>query len=373
MSKVEKNNRVRKKMKENEASALVMLSVENVTHFIGTMIPSHETSPKRRVIVIVPEEKEPILIIAGREEDFAEKHSNIKDIRIYQEYKEDPIDFLISVLDDLNLSGEKIALEMEGINARDFLKLQEYAKRIRFEIMDASPLLEEIRLIKTPEEIELLKKICRISEETIIEVFSSLKPGMMEKEVETLFISTLSSKGGTLKKGRFGSGENTGVGNPEAGERKLEKGDLFRTDFMGTTISHYYSDIARTGVLGKPRTEFLDIWSKIYETHMKILDKIRPGILSSELYKFYKKEFEKWGFPPVPMVGHGIGLALTESPVLNAYNQMALTKGMVLCIEEDYIVKGKMGLHLEDTILVTDTGYKLFSDIMDTSSLFIIE
>lgn len=367
-----KIDRIRNKMKEKKASVLIMLSLENVTYFIDAMIPSHETSKKRRVIVIVPEKKEPILIIAGMEETFARKYSNIKDIRVYQEYAEDPIDFLGTVLNELDLSGEKVYAEMEGINAKDFLKLQEYVNRIGFEIEDATKLLEEIRCIKTPKEIELLRKICRISEETIVEVFSGLKPGISEKEVEAQFINTLSLKGGKLKKARFGTGENTGVGNPEAGERKLKKGDLFRTDFMGI-FSNYYSDIARTGVLGKPQTEFLDIWSRIFETHMKILDKIRPGILAAELYNFYKKDFEKWGFAPAPMVGHGIGLLINESPVLNAFNQRELTKGMVLCIEEYHIVKGKIGLHLEDTILVTDTGYELFSNIMDTSSLWVIE
>ena len=60
-----KIERIRNKMKEEKGTAIVMLSVENVTYFIDTMIPSHETNKTRRVILIVHEKKEPILIIVG--------------------------------------------------------------------------------------------------------------------------------------------------------------------------------------------------------------------------------------------------------------------------------------------------------------------
>jgi len=369
---IDKLSRFRSKMREQKLSALIVLSVENVIYFIGTMIPSHETSKTRRVITIIPEDKDPILLVAEREALFAEQYSNIKDIRTCRDYKDNPIDILNKVLNELNLSGKKIGVEMEAISAKDFLSLQEYTKGIKLEIRDATNLLSEMRSIKTPAEIELLRKICKLSEETIQEVFSSLKPGMKEKDVEVQFTNVLSAKGAKIKKARFGSGENTGVGNPEAGERVLRKGDLFRTDFMGN-LAHYYSDIARTGVIGKPKKEYIDIWSKLYETHMRILQKVKPGILASDLYGLYKKEFKRWEFPPVAMVGHGIGLLIHEFPTLNDFNNAKLKKGMVLSIEEDYIVSGDKGLHIEDTILVKENGYELFSNKMDTSSLFIVE
>ncbi|MFX0197870.1 MAG: M24 family metallopeptidase [Candidatus Hodarchaeota archaeon] len=369
---MERFDRVREKMKAKDLSALIALSVDNATYLIGAMIPSHITSKKRRVIAIILMVKEPILIIAGMEETFARQHSDIMDIRVYQEYAEDPIDFFGNVLAELNLSGKKIGVEMEGINARDYLKLQEYGTRIGFQIEDATELLEAARRIKTSDEIGLLKKVCRISEETIQEVFSGLTPGMTEKEVEAEFVRIFSSKGGEVKRARFGSGENTGVGNPVPSQRKLNPGDLFRVDFMGI-VSNYYSDLGRTGVLGKPRTEYMDIWSRLLETHMRVLDKIRPGVLAAELYELYKKDFERWGFPPAPMVGHGIGLLINEPPVLNAFNQTELAEGMVLCVEEYHIIKGKLGLHVEDTIRVTDTGYELFSNLMNTSALMVIE
>jgi Xaa-Pro aminopeptidase len=69
-------------------------------------------------------------------------------------------------------------------------------------------------MVKTPDEIALLKEISSISEETNDEVYSGLKPGTSEKEVESGFAQVLSEKGGELKKARFGPGDNTGMGNP---------------------------------------------------------------------------------------------------------------------------------------------------------------
>lgn len=369
---MEKFNRLREKMQKRNLSALVALSLDNATYLIGAMIPSHATSKTRRVIAIIPAKQEPILILAGMEETFARQHSQIKEIRVYQEYAEDPIDFLGGVLKELNLSGQTIGLEMEGINAKDFLKLQGYGKELGFQIEDVNDILEGSRKIKTAEEWELLRRVCRISEETIQEVYSKFIPGITEKEVEAQFIRTLSAKGGTVKVARFGSGENTGVGNPVPTDRKLKAGDLFRVDFVGVR-SYYHSDLARTGVLGKPNQEYQDIWSRLVETHQRVLGRVRPGIVASELYHFYRKDFERWGFAPAPMVGHGIGLVINEPPVLNAFNHTEIAEGMVLCIEEYHIIKGKMGLHLEDMIRITEKGYELFSPIMDTRSLMVVE
>jgi len=370
---MEKFDRIRQKMKEEGLSVLIALSIDNATYLIGAMIPSHATSKKRRVVAVIPEHIEPMLILAGMEETFARQHSDIKNIKIYKEYAEDPIDFLGQVLkNDFPLSGKTLGVEMEGMNARDFLKLQEYGKQIGFGIKDCSQLLESARKVKTPQEIELLKKVSRISDETVQEVYAGLKPGMTEKEVEAHFIRTLAAKGGEVKRARFGSGENTGVGNPVPTDRKLQKGDLFRVDFMGI-VSNYYSDIARTGVLGTSRKDYEDIWARIFETHQRVLSKIRPGVFASEIFETYKKDFEKWGYPPAPMVGHGIGLLINEPPVLNAFDRTEIATGMVLCIEEYYIKQGQYGLHLEDTILVQDNGYQLFSDVMDTHSLMIVD
>lgn len=78
----------------------------------------------------------------------------LKDIRTCRDYKDNPIDLLNKAIGELNLSGRKIGVEMEGINAKDFLKFQEYIRGIGSEIIDATSLLAEVRSIKTPEEIE---------------------------------------------------------------------------------------------------------------------------------------------------------------------------------------------------------------------------
>ncbi len=369
---MEKFDRIRAKLRAKNLSALIALSLDHATYLIGAMVPSHATSKKRRVLVLIPREKEPILILAGMEETFAKQNSKIRDIRVYREYEEDPIDFLGRVLPELHIPGEPLGLEMEGINARDFLKLRGYAQRTGMEIQDATELLEESRSVKTAEEIALLKKVCRISEETIQEVYGDLKPGITEKEVEARFAMTLAGKGGELKRARFGAGETTGMGNPVPSDRRLQAGDLFRVDFMGI-VGNYYSDLARTGVLGKPRPEYREIWSRLYETHTRLLDHVHPGVPASDIYSLYRKDFERWGFSPAPMAGHSIGLVINEPPVINAFTNTELAPGMVLCIEEYHIVKGKMGLHLEDTVRVTDSGYELFSSLMKTDSLTVID
>ena len=57
---------------------------------------------------------------------------------------------------------------------------------------------------------------------------------------------------------------------------------------------------------------------------------------------------------------------------MNAFNETKLAAGMVLCVEEYHIVKGKLGLHIEDTIVITENGYEMFTNKMDTKSLIMI-
>jgi Xaa-Pro aminopeptidase len=119
------------------------MSPDNATYLIGAMITSHPTSKKRRVMAVIPVEKDLLLILAGMEETFARPHSDIGDIRVYRECADDPTDFLGRTLGDLSLSGQAVGVELEGINARDYLKLLSYAGRDNFTIEDASELLEE--------------------------------------------------------------------------------------------------------------------------------------------------------------------------------------------------------------------------------------
>jgi len=113
-----------------------------------------------------------------------------------------------------------------------------------------------------------------------------------------------------------------------------------------------------------------EIWQNLVECKYKVLDMIKPGARSKEIYEAFIRHLGKLGLPPIQFIGHGIGLHLHEEPYLGMYSDEPLEAGMVLGIEPLVYDTGHgFGMQNKDIVLVTDTGSELLSDVTDTDTL----
>lgn len=124
------------------------------------------------------------------------------------------------------------------------------------------------------------------------------------------------------------------------------------------TRDGYLSDTGRSVLIDHATQRQLDTWSKMNDVMDLIRDAVRPGVSTNTLWSLFVIEFERRGLAPaIRFLGHGLGLSLHEEPYIAAHTDAVLEPGMVFAIEPICVDAGN-GYHLEDILLVTDTGYE---------------
>jgi len=354
-------------LKAENMSALIALSPINVAYTIGFMVPSHPIMPRRHAASVVTADDSDAVLVANMEKTTTDKYSLIKNVYEYIEFAEDPMDALANLLKQMNLGKERIGIEMDFIPTSDFNKLKSCLPECTFVACD--DLFSRLRMIKTEQEIDYLRKVARIASKVHENVYSKVHAGNTEKELAGEILRDFITQGGdevTLL--AIGSGERSSFPNADPTDKVLKNGEIIRVDIMGKS-NNYYSDIARTVIVGnKVSEEQAETWKKIYDTQKAILSKVKAGIKTSELYSIFKSMFNKFGFPVSDFVGHGIGLFLHEEPLIGRYGDEILKEGMVLCIEP-FVFNNNCGYQLEDQILITENGYELLSKGIETKEL----
>lgn len=141
-------------------------------------------------------------------------------------------------------------------------------------------------------------------------------------------------------------------------------GDLLRFD-VGCQLGGYWSDIARTAVHGEPTPLQSHRYDALLAGLHRELKVAAPGVTAGDVFDAAVETVEDRGLRPYRRhhAGHAIGLSIYEAPVVRAGEQMVLEPGMVFCLETPYYEPGWGGMMVEDTGVVTDRGFELFTSI----------
>ena len=225
-----------------------------------------------------------------------------------------------------------------------------------------NPLLDEMRWIKSPYEIELLRKSSEIGAEGVKEAMKGTQPGMYEYELEAAarFVYTKRGARGDAFRPIVASGPNTMILHYSANNRKMLEGEVVYMDY-GADYEYYTSDITRTWpVSGRFTPEQEKMYRCILEARDAIIAAMKPGVTPNQLkdvaggvYKKhgYEKEFLALG----RYIGHTIGISVHD--VEPADRNRPLEAGVVFNVEPLLeIPDKKIHMRLEDTVLVTPTG-----------------
>jgi len=225
-----------------------------------------------------------------------------------------------------------------------------------------NPLLDEMRWIKTPYEIELMKKSSDIGAEGVREAMKGTRPGMYEYEIEAAarFVYTKRGARGDAFRPIVASGPNTMILHYSANNRQMMDGDVVYMDY-GADYGYYTSDVTRTWpVSGQFTPEQEKMYACILEARDSVIAAMKPGVTINQLrdiaeavYKKhgYEKEFKALG----RYIGHTIGISThdVDPPDRNR----PLEAGVVYNVEPLLeIPEKKTHMRLEDTVLVTPTG-----------------
>ena len=230
-----------------------------------------------------------------------------------------------------------------------------------FELRDVTPRLDRLRLIKTPREIEILRRNGRISAAALKRAIQATGPGKFEYELHAEATYWLLKNGmqGDAYPAIVGSGPMGNQWHYEDNGRRMQAGELVVMDYAGS-LDYVTMDITRTWpVSGR----FSDMQLKAYRADLEgqkaAIAAIKPGVSRDVVRKAAEDVFRREGFPPTyAYLGHYVGLSVHDVGDWN----LPFEPGMVLTMEPIIdLPDQKLHIRIEDTVLVTPTGVEVLS------------
>lgn len=372
-------DRSREIMSERGVDAIIASSPENVYYASGYWSLSQRASSRAHVFAVLPIDGEPFVIAPMWEADLA-LSGDVEKIYLYgpEEVEltveaeragfgplerlytgarmgDDALSTLTKALDSEGLSGGVIALDSSRVEPELLEGIRRGAQGI--ELVEGRGLLEEIRMVKTGEEVERIRRATEVAEKSMEDALEIARPEIMERDMASIYDYSAAGDGCGISHRLIGFGERSSLPNPIPSQREARRGDVIRMR-LGCTWMHYNSDISRTAVIGRPSAEVRRSWEAIASAEDAILEEVRAGARLSQLYSAGERALKEARLGIIPStLGHGIGVELEEDPRIGISDGV-LMEGMVLNIDVRCLKLGRYGLELEDTVLVTGDGFE---------------
>jgi len=231
------------------------------------------------------------------------------------------------------------------------------------ELKDITPQIDSLRMIKTPEEIAIMRRNGRISAEAVKKAMLVSKPGAFEYELEAAAVEILLKNGcrGPAYPPIIGSGPNTCILHYEKNNRAMQAGELVLMDFGGD-LNYLTMDITRTWpVSGKFTEEQKKIYRVVLEVQKACIEAFKPGITGREVQEYVARRMKEKGIDPLGLrggLGHLVGMSVHD--VQDA--ELVLREGMVMAIEPGlYYPEKNLGIRIEDTVVITRDGCEVLT------------
>jgi Xaa-Pro dipeptidase len=271
--------------------------------------------------------------------------------------------------DKYEFKGKVIAVN-DGILAINMLDI---AEAIGTKFINGNSILEDIRVSKTEEEKDCMRKAARIADEVVEETINYIKPGLLERDIAKKIEELFAKHGvGLSFSSIVASGPNTSKPHYTGDSRVIQDQDIIIID-TGCRYKGYCSDISRTIFVGEPTKE----QRKIFEICVKATTTgemtARKGVTAEEVDIAARNVIKDAGYGDyfLNRTGHGIGVAVHEAPYIKTGNKQILDNGMCFSIEPGIYLTGKFGMRVENIVLIENGKAEILNKV--TKEIIIVK
>jgi len=241
------------------------------------------------------------------------------------------------------------------------LKLKERYPSFRFR--DITPLIDAQRMIKSADEIEVLRRNGKLSAEAVRQAMLATRPGVFEYQIEAAAMHVILREGakGAAYPPIVGSGPNSCIWHYNRNSRRVEEGDIVLMDF-GADLDYLSMDITRSWpVNGKFSPEQREVYRVVLEVQKACIEAYRPGVTADDVRGHVARVMKEKGIDPRGLeggIGHYVGMAVHDV----GPRGIPLQEGMVFAIEPAlYYPEKNLGIRIEDTVLITRDGCEVLT------------
>ncbi|MBI3964956.1 MAG: aminopeptidase P family protein [Chloroflexi bacterium] len=352
--------RLQEALRQHGLDAVVASSVENVYYTCGVIFFIQRIVPERMTCIVTPASGDQTLVTVHVEDRLAEANAWVRDQRTYREFEVPAMTLLAEVLRERGLGQAKIGYEARHLAAAyvdDLRRLLPGAT-----LVPGDEVFEEVRRIKLPHEIDILRYAARSSVKAVQSAFALSRAGDTETQVRDRMRATLADLGGHEAFIQIKTGPNTLIPHHYGTERRFADGEVVHADCSGY-FGAYLSDLARTGIAGCASQMQQDLYAKLFDALRSAIERATPGTPAGAVYDHCKAQLQRAGLDfRMPHVGHSLGLGYHEHPVFRPEDRTPLEAGMVMDVEPGVVGPDNQQYHVEDTILITEQGAEILSD-----------
>ena len=364
-------DRITKMLGEKNLDALICLSPENFSYVAGFTVPSQPLMRWRHAAIVISSDGNCRVLSVDMEESTVRSKLPDTTVHVWGEFTDQPMEVLAQMLSEMNLAKSHVGIEMDFIPAGDFKMLSSELPNAHFSPIEDD--LNILRQIKTPDEVDLMRKLSRIADQSIYEALTGVSAGKTEMDIAGILTRHNYQLGAdNFKLMIVATGERSVYPNVGPSSRILKEKDICRVEIFSMK-NGYHAGVCRTAYVGSPPTHAEEIWKNLVECKYLVLDMIKPGASTKSIYEAFIRHLSKLHLPPIKFIGHGIGLHLHEEPYLGMYSDEPLKAGMVLGIEPLVYNTGYgFGMQNKDIVYVSETGAELLSDFTNTDQLIAV-
>ena len=250
----------------------------------------------------------------------------------------------------------RLGFEDRAMSVADYRR---WEQDVPAQLLPASDLLEQLRMVKDEGELAAMRQAQRITDETFAEILNDLKPGVAEQEIAARLSYLMARKG--AQRNSFdpivACGANGSKPHAIPGQDRIQTGQFVTMDF-GCVVDGYCSDMTRTVAVGRPSQEMELVYDTVLRAQQAGIAAARGGVPGAQVHQAAAQVIAQAGYGDYfgHGFGHSLGIEVHENPRFSPLWDRPVPAGACLSAEPGIYLPGKFGVRIEDVIVLTETG-----------------